>query len=90
MSSILNAKTADGRTRCPCLWIRRFFVLTGEVRSVNDIAQIIFDLVHYGGFNKADVEEMPLFERAYHHQKTIDSVEKDVEFQLALHDKKRR
>jgi hypothetical protein len=33
---------------------------------------------------------MPVFERDFHHKKVIEKVNKDFEFQLALHDKKKR
>jgi hypothetical protein len=51
---------------------------------------MIFDLVHYGGFQYCDVLEMKPFERDYYHELIRKSKKDEIEFQMALHDKKRK
>lgn len=52
------------------------------------MAGIIYDLVHFGGYTRADARLMPLFERDFIHGKVADSVKNEQRFQMALHDKK--
>ena len=55
---------------------------------MRDLAIIVFDLVHYGGFSYADVLSMPIFERKFMHERIAETVKNDIDLQLALHDKK--
>ena len=75
--------------RSQCLWTRHFFVLSGELSSVRDLATVVFDLVHHGGFSYDAIMKMPVFERKFMHEKVCEAVQQSTEFQLALHDKKR-
>lgn len=49
----------------------------------------MFDLVHHGGFTYDAVMRMPIFERKFMHDKVCEAVQQDIDFNLALHDKKR-
>lgn len=52
------------------------------------ISTIIHDLVHYSGFSYSDIVKMPIFERDFLHQKTIDRIEEDRKFEASLHGRK--
>jgi hypothetical protein len=60
------------------------------LHKVTDLAQITFDLVHYGGFSYESVMRMPPFEREYHHVATIDAMKREREFQMAIHGAKEK
>ena len=63
-----------GRMRLSCQWTRAFFVLSGELLNVRDQAAMIFNLVHYGGFDYKSVIDMPVFERKFMHKKVIEAL----------------
>lgn len=68
-----------------CLWTRDFFVLSGELPSVEDQARQIHDLVFWGGYSYEAVINMPPFLRIFMMQRTQDSLKIKQKFDADIH-----